>query len=94
MVSAWMGSESTFGLCAVVILAVVRESGAQFVGGRVQRDHHLEVLGLLGAGGGLRGGHAGGAQQGLIANQGHMAFEDLAGQGVHGDFGRLADAGC
>ena len=27
MVSAWMGSESTFGLCAVVILAVVERPG-------------------------------------------------------------------
>ena len=35
------------------------EAGAQFVGGTVESDHDLEVLGLFGAGGGLRGGDAG-----------------------------------
>ena len=81
-------------MCAVVILAVVESPGRSSLVGVVQRDHDLEVLGLLGAGGGLRGGYAGGAQQGLIADQRHVPFEDLAGQGVHGHIGGLADAEC
>ena len=39
----------------------------------------------------MRGGHAGGAEQGLVADQGDVALEDLAGEGVDGDFGGLAD---
>jgi hypothetical protein len=33
MVSAWMGSESTLGLCAVVILAVVESPGRRSLDG-------------------------------------------------------------
>ena len=84
-----MTTRSTF--CAVVILAVRRETGTQFVGGSVERDHDLEVLGLFSAGGGLRGGDAGGAKQGLIADQRDVALEDLAGKRVDGDVGGLAD---
>ena len=67
------------------------EAGPQLVGGLVEGDDDLEVLGLFGAGGGLRGGDAGGAQQRLIADQGDVALEDLAGKGVDGDVGGLAD---
>ena len=91
MVSAWMGSESTLDLVRGGDLGGGGEAGAQLVGGIVERDDDLEVLGLFGAGGGLRGGHAGGAQQGLVADQGDVALEDLAGQGVDGDVGGLAD---
>ena len=66
------------------------EPGAQFAVGIVERDDHLEVLGLLGSGSGLRSGHAGRAQQRLIADQGHVAFEDFVGQRVHGHVGGLA----
>ncbi len=66
------------------------KAGAEFVGGVVEGDDDLEVLGLFSAGGGLRGGHACGAQQRLIANQGDVAFEDLVGDGVDGDFGGLS----
>ncbi len=91
MVRAWMGSESTLVLCAVVILAVQESPGRSSSEGIVERDDHLEVLGFFGAGGGLRGGHAGGAQQRLIADQGDVALEDLVGQRVDGDFSRLAE---
>jgi hypothetical protein len=57
----------------------------------VEGDDDLEVLGLLGAGGGLAGGDAGGAEQGLVADLGDVAFEDAAGQGVDGDVGGLAE---
>ena len=53
------------------------------------RDHDLEVLGLFSAGRGLRGGNAGGAQQGLIADQRDVAVEDLSGQCIDGDVGGL-----
>ena len=75
-----------------MIFAVAGEAGAQIVGGLVERDDDFEVLGLFGAGGGLRGGDAGGAQQRLVADLGDVALEDLAGKGIDGDVGRLADA--
>ncbi len=68
-----------------------REAGPQFLGGLIERDDDLEVLCLFSAGGRLRSGNAGGAQQRLIADQGHVSLEDLAGHGVDGDIGRLAD---
>ena len=68
-----------------------RQAGAQLVGGVVEGDNYLEVLGLLGAGGGLRGGYAGGAKQGLVADQRDVALENLAGEGVDGDVRRLTD---
>ena len=70
------------------------EAGPQIGGRIVEGDDDLKVLGFFSAGGGLRGGYAGGAEQGLVAGQGYMAFENFAGQGVNGDIGRLADAGC
>ena len=71
------------------------EAGAELVevgAGGVEGDDDLEVLGLLGAGGALAGGDAGGAEQGLIADLGDVAFEDAAGQGIDGDVGGLAEA--
>jgi hypothetical protein len=86
-----MGSESTLGLCAVVILAVVERPGRSSSDRVVEGDDDLEVLGFFSAGGGLRGGDAGGAEQGLVADQGYVSFEDFAGQGVDGDLGGLAE---
>ena len=91
MVSAWMGRASTFVLVRRGDFGGGGEAGAQLVGGIVEGDHDLEVLGLFGAGGGLRSGDAGGAQQGLVADQGDVALEDFAGEGVHGDVGGLAE---
>ena len=62
-----------------------------FAGELVEGDDDLEVLGLFGAGGGLRGGDAGGAQQGLVADFGDVAFEGAAGEGIDGDVGGLAE---
>ena len=67
------------------------KAGPQFVVRIVERDHDLEVLGFFGAGGRLRSGDAGGAQQRLIADQGDVSLEDLAGNRVDGYIGRLAD---
>ncbi len=36
-----------------------------------------------------RGGEAGGAEQGLVADLGDVAFEDAAGEGIDGDVGGL-----
>ena len=47
---------STLVLVAVVILAVEERPGRRFAGGIVERHHDLEILGLLAARGGLRGG--------------------------------------
>ncbi len=68
--------------CAVVILAVVERPGRSSSDGVVEGDDDLEVLGFFRAGGGLRSGDAGGAQQRLIADQGDVSLEDLAGNGV------------
>ena len=76
-----MGSESTFDLARGGDLGRGGESGPQLVGGLVERDDDLEVLGLFGAGGGLRGGDAGGAQQRLVADQGDVALEDSCREG-------------
>ncbi len=67
------------------------EAGTEIDLDGVEGDDDLEVLGLFGAGGGLRGGDAGGAQQRLIADFGDLAGEGLAGEGVDGDVGRLAE---
>ena len=83
-----------FGLCAVVILAVVERPGRSHRwSGRslIEGDDDLEVLGLFGAGGGLGGGDAGGAEEGLIADFGDVAFEDAAGEGIDGDVGGLIE---
>ena len=85
-----MGIVSAFGLCAVVILAVAERPGRRSSGGVVQGHDDLEVLGLFGAGGALRGGEAGGAEQGLVADFGDVALEGTAGKGVNGDVGGLA----
>ena len=77
------------GLCAVVILAVVERPGRSSSAGLIERDDDLEVLGFFGAGGGLRGGDAGGAQQRLVADFGDVALEDPAGKGIDGDVGGL-----
>ena len=61
------------------------EAGTEVDLDGVEGDDDLEVLGLFGAGGGLRGGDAGGAQERLIADFGDVAFEGLAGEGVDGD---------
>jgi hypothetical protein len=91
-----MGMVRVLGFCATVILAVVerpgRSSSRWFAGGLVEGDDDLEVLGLFGAGGGLRGGDAGGAEQGLVADLGDVALEGAAGEGVDGDVGGLAQA--
>ena len=80
----------------MVILAVVerpgRSSSSSAPGSLVEGDDDLEVLGLFGAGGGLAGGDAGGAEQGLVADLGDVAFEDAAGQGIDGDVGGLAES--
>ena len=71
------------------------EAGAKLVvvwPGLIEGDDDLEVLGLFGAGGALAGGDAGGAEQGLVADLGDVAFEDAAGQGIDGDVGGLAEA--
>ncbi len=57
----------------------------------IEGDDDLEVLGFFNAGGGLAGGLAGGAQQGLVADLGDVALEDLAGEGVDGNVGGLAE---
>src|ERR1017187_1997646 len=70
------------------------ETGTEVVellrGELVEGDDNLEVLGLLGASGGLRGGDSGGAQQRLVADLGDMAFEGAAGERIDGDVGGLA----
>ena len=80
-------------LCAVVIFAVVERPGRRSSEGVVEGNDNFEVLGFLHAAGGLAGRDAGGAQEGLIADLGDVAFEDFAGQSVDGDVGFLADCG-
>ena len=58
----------------------------------IEGDDDLEVLCLFGAGGALAGGDSGGAEQGLIADLGDVAFEDPAGQGIDGDVGGLVES--
>ncbi len=65
------------------------ETGTEIVRGLVQSDDDLEVFGFFRSGGALRGGEAGGAEEGLIADLGDVAFEDPAGQGIDGDVGGL-----
>jgi hypothetical protein len=67
------------------------EAGTEIDFGGVEGDDDLEVLGLFGAGGGLRGGDAGGAEEGLIADLGDLTGEGLVGEGVDGDLGGLAE---
>ena len=38
-----------------------------------------------------RGGDAGGAEEGLVADLGDVAFEDAAGEGIDGDVGGLVE---
>ena len=38
-----------------------------------------------------RGGEAGGAEEGLVADLGDMTFEDTAGKGIDGDINGLID---
>ena len=66
------------------------KAGAQLVVGLIESDDDFEVLGFLDAAGGLAGGDAGGAQEGLVADLGDVAFEDFAGQSIDGDVGFLA----
>ncbi len=87
-----MGMVRALGLWAVVIFAVVERPGRRSSdAGLVEGDDDLEVLGLFGAGGALAGGDAGGAEEGLIADLGDVAFEDAAGQGIDGDVGGLVE---
>ncbi len=88
-----MGMMRVSGLCAVVILRWWRGrgEGRPCAGGGIEGDDDLEVLGFFGAGGALAGGDAGGAQEGLIADLGDVAFEDAAGQGIDGDVGGLVE---
>ena len=85
-----MGMVSAFCRVAVVILAVQERPGPDLVGRIVHGDHDFEILGFLAGNGALRGRHAGGAQDGGIADLGHVAFESLVGNGVDGDVRRLA----
>jgi hypothetical protein len=70
------------------------EAGAEVAevvfGYSVQGNDDLEVLCLFGAGCGLGGGDAGGAEEGLVADLGDVALEDAVGERVHGDIGGLA----
>ena len=85
-----MGIERTSFFSAVRILAVQESPGRRSSVGIVQRDDDLEILCLLGAGRALTGGDAGGTQDRLVAYGRHMALEDLPGQCIDGDVGRLA----
>src|ERR1022692_3912721 len=67
------------------------EPRADFIRRVVHGDYHLEVFGFLAGDGALRGGDAGGAQNGGVADFGHMAFEGLVGNGVDGDLRLLAE---
>src|ERR1019366_243247 len=63
----------------------------QKVDRRILEGHnHLEVLGFLTAGGGLRGGNSGGTQHGVSSDLGDRAFELLLGNGVDGHLSRLS----
>ena len=79
-------------MCAVVILAVAERPGRRSSDGVIEGDDDLEVLRLFGSGGALRGGEAGRAKQGLVADLGDVALEDAAGQGIDGDVGGLVRA--
>ena len=85
-----MGRESTLALLCGGDLGGGRKAGPQFVGRIIEGNDDLEVLRFFRSGGGLRGGHAGGTEKGLVADQGHMPLEDLAGNGVDGHFCGLA----
>jgi hypothetical protein len=89
MVSAWMGSE-TLDLCAVVILAVVERPGRSSSEGLSSVTTTLKSLASSVPVVDCEVA-AGGAEQRLIADQRDVALEDLAGQGVDGDVGGLAD---
>ena len=93
---AWMGMVRALGLLRGGDLGGGGEAGAElveiFAGELVEGDDDFEVLGLFGAGGGLAGGDAGGAEEGLVADFGDVAFEDAAGQGIDGDVGGLVRA--
>ncbi len=56
----------------------------------VEGDDDFEVFGFLGTGGALGGGEAGGAEEGLVADFGDVAFEDATGESVDGYICRLA----
>jgi hypothetical protein len=72
------------------------EAGAELVEiyarGGIEGDDDLEVFGLFGAGGGLAGGDTSGAEEGLVADLGDVAFEDAAGQGIDSDVDGLVHA--
>src|SRR5579859_7361313 len=67
------------------------EAWTKRIVGNIEGNDNLEVFRLFSACGRLRGGNAGGAQDGLIAHQGYVALEGASGQGVDGDVGGLAD---
>ena len=76
-VNAWIGMVTTFLRVAVVILRGAGEAGADLVGRIVEGDDHLEILGFLAGHGALRRSHAGGAEDGRVADLDHVALEGL-----------------
>src|SRR6185437_16700242 len=68
-----------------------RKAWTKLAGWAVERDHDFEILRFFGAGGGLGGGNAGGAEQRLVADKCDVTLENFIGQGIHSDVGGLAD---
>src|SRR6185437_10847508 len=60
-----------------------RKAWTKLAGGAVERDHDFEILRFFGAGGGLGGGNAGGAEQRLVADKCDVTLENFIGQGIH-----------
>ena len=67
-----------------------REAGTQVGRCFVEGNYDFEVFGFFGASCALGGGEASGAEEGLVADFGDVAFEDAAGKCVDGDIRGLA----
>ena len=91
MVSAWMEWRRYSSLCAVVIFAVAERPGRRSSEGWSRVTTTLKSLASSAPVVDWLVATAGGAQEGLVADLGHVAFEDFAGKRIDGDVGGLAD---
>ena len=87
-----MGMVRALGLWAVVILAVAERPGRRSSEAWSRVTTTLKSLASSVPVVLWRGGEAGGAEEGLVADLGDVAFEDAAGQGIDGDVDGLVEA--